>query len=208
LLAKQLSIATYSTEYDQSQLIKQGVVNGTAVMSLPALADGVGPAFYPAVLYDLPLSQLSVYVNRSAVAAFTCDMGQSLFQPAVWPGAPKPATNGSFASVHYFVQGVPKPECNTTNTCAACILGGVNQMVRTACLPCFAPSHFCPQRTPPELATMPAGSSFAMYAVGGAFPCITSYSQITDAAVFLGASALVVILGSPDDLVRLLFVPT
>jgi hypothetical protein len=132
LVAKSLSIATYSVEYDQSQLVKQGVVNGTAVMSLPALSDGVGPPFYPAVMYDLPLTQLSVYVNRSAVAAFTCPLGQSLFNPAVWPGAPAPASNGSFAGVHYFVQGVPRPECNVTDTCAACILGGVGQMVRPA----------------------------------------------------------------------------
>jgi len=99
-------------------------------LTLRARADGVGPAFYPAVLYDLPVSQLSVYVNRSSVAAFTCPMGQSLFQPAVWPGAPKPASNGSFAGVHYFFEGVPKPECNASETCAACILGGANQMVR------------------------------------------------------------------------------
>ena len=97
-----------------------------------ACADGLGPAFYPAVLYDLPVSQLSVYVNRSAVAAFTCPMGQSLFQPAVWPGAPKPASNGSFAGVHYFFEGVPKPYCNASETCAACILAGANQMVRAA----------------------------------------------------------------------------
>lgn len=39
-----------------------------------------------------------------------------------------------------------------------------------------------------------------MYAIGSTFPCITSYSQITDAAVSLGASALVVVLGGPSDL--------
>ena len=146
-------VPTFSVEYDQSQLIKQGVTNGTARMTLPALigatareprwrpalaltpcarADGVGPAFYPAVLYDLPVSQLSVYVNLSSVAAFSCPLGQSLFQPAIWPGAPKPASNGSFAGVHYFFEGVPKPECNASETCAACILAGANQMVRAA----------------------------------------------------------------------------
>ena len=93
-------------------------------------AGGFGPAFYPSALYDLPLSQLSVYVNRSAVAAFACDLGQSLFQPAIWSGAPAPASNGSLAGVAYFIEGVPKPECNASATCAACILGGVNQMVR------------------------------------------------------------------------------
>ena len=137
LQAKPLNIPTFSTEYDQSQLMKQGVSNGTAVVTLPALAGGVGPAFYPATMSDLPLSQLSVYVNRSAVAAFTCPLGQSLFQPAVWPGAPAPASNGSFAGVHYFVEGVPKPECNVSDTCAACILGGVNQLVRPRPLSAF-----------------------------------------------------------------------
>ena len=132
LQANPLTIPTFSSEYDQSQLMKQGVANGTAVVSLPALVDGVGPAFYPTTLYDLPFSQLSVYVNTSAVAAFTCPLGQSLFQPAVWPGAPGPASNGSFAGVHYFLEGVPKPECNASETCASCILGGVNQMVRHA----------------------------------------------------------------------------
>ena len=97
----------------------------------------MGPAFYPAVLTDLPVSQLSVYVNRSTVAAFTCPMGQSLFQPAVWPGAPAPASNGSFAGVHYFFEGVPTPDCNASETCAACILAGPNQMVRARALaPC------------------------------------------------------------------------
>ena len=153
---------------------------------------------------------MSVYVNRSSVAAFTCNLGQSLFQPALWPGAPAPASNGSFAGVHYFIEAVPKPECNASETCAACILGGVSQIVRILppCMPCSC-SCDCSlvfsftQRTPPELAGLPAGSRFAVYAVGGAFPCITSYSQLTDAAVAIGASALVIILGSPTELVRL-----
>ena len=52
------------------------------------------------------------------------------------------------------------------------------------------------------MAALPAGAQFSIYAVGNNFPCITSYSQITDAAVSIGASSLVVILGGPDDLVR------
>jgi len=55
---------------------------------------------------------------------------------------------------------------------------------------------------PSGVATLPAGAQFSVYAVGNNFPCITSYSQITDAAVAIGASSLVIILGGPNELVR------
>ena len=48
LLAKPLYIPTFSMEYDQSQLVKQGVANGTAVMTLPALAGTAACALPPA----------------------------------------------------------------------------------------------------------------------------------------------------------------
>ena len=68
---------------------------------------------------------------------------------------------------------------------------------------CFASHARCfAQQIPSGVATLPAGAQFSVYAVGNNFPCITSYSQITDAAVAIGASSLVVILGGPNELVR------
>jgi hypothetical protein len=215
LLPAPLRIPTFGTEHDQSQLIVAGVAAGTARITLPALvgalhashcntctlahaltrcvAGGLGPAYYPSVMADMETSSMSVYVNRSAVSAFYCDLGQSLFQPLAWPGAPVPVaallntSAADFTATHRFLHARPTDVCAASATCAACIEAGVHN--RTSQMV-----------TPPEIAAgLLAGAKYTLYAYGAAYPCITGFAELTDMAVALNASALVIVLGSDVD---------
>ncbi len=182
-----LNIPTFSTEFDESRLVVAGVANGTARATLPAMAGGVGPPYYPKGMSDLDASTLTVYTDRAPVAAFECAMSQSLFQPPTWAGAPAPSGGGNFSAVHYFLQGAPKPECNASETCAACITANPNG------------TQMLPPVYPFGVNASTPGARFTIYALSSAFPCITAFSQLTDAARAVNARALVVVMGSASD---------
>ncbi len=136
---------------------------------------------------------MSVYVNLSAVSAFYCDLGQSLFQPLAWPGAPVPVaalvntSAADFSATHRFLHARPTELCAASATCAACIEAGVHNRTSQMVIP-------------PEIVTdLLLGTKYTLYAYGAAYPCITGFAELTDMAVALNASALVIVLGSDAD---------
>jgi len=180
-----ITIPTYTADYDQTALIKRNLGNSSARLALPALVNGVGPAYYPDVLAELGFSTTSVYTLNSALTpAATCELGQSSFSPVAWPGMLAPTSAGpeGFGSTARFLRAEPLPVCASDATCADCLAAAPNQM------------RIAAGQTPP-----PVGARFALFAVAAGFACSPTFIPLTQAAIALNASALILVIGNVVD---------
>ena len=176
LVPAPLSLPTFSLSAAHgAALADDAARNASAPQSvlLPSLSGGRGSPFYPALVSQLGLSAASVFAAGASEPAAVCELAQSTFQPAAWPGTPAPGDGGNVSACARLLAAAPVAACANRSTCGACLL----------------------QQQHLQLNATPTGS-FVVLAQLAQLPCANaSFAELTDAAAALGAAALLLVLG-------------
>ena len=137
---------------------------------LPQLTAGVGPPYFPTTQADPGFTLLPVYTSPSTA-------GGTAFMCYMGQSTYEPTTWPGLATPASLVRVLPLGNCSVKSTCVQCASQGARTM---------------------QLTSTPF-SAFVALAWIGDFPCAVTFGELTLAAQGLGASALVVALGSAQQ---------